>query len=263
MLHYTDTGKGTPIVLLHGFCEDSTLWDYHVDFLSQSFRVICIDLPGFGKNPALENETSIEKIAEEIRNTILSLELTKHIMIGHSLGGYITLAYAELYPQDLLGIGLFHSTAFADSEEKKINRNKAIDFITEHGVAVFAKNFISPLFNPSVRDNFTSEIAELVKIVANTPLSTVINVTKAMRDRKSKIDILKELNTPVLYIIGKSDTSVPLEMSLAQCHLPKNSTVHLYEKTGHMGMIERKVETALAMLGFCSLCVATGSNLIY
>lgn len=257
MLHYTDTGDGTTIVLLHGFCEDSSLWNYHVDFLSQSFRVVCIDLPGFGKNNELEQETSMESMAKEVKDTIEYIGIKKHILIGHSLGGYITLAYAELYSRALLGIGLFHSTAFADSEEKKINRNKSIDFISEHGVGVFAKNFISPLFNPSIRDNFTSEITDLVNIVANTPLSSVINVTKAMRDRKSRISVLKDLNVPVLYIIGKSDVALPLELSLEQCYLPKNSTVHFYEKTGHMGMIERKVETALALLGFCSVCVAT------
>lgn len=257
MLHYTDEGDGNTIVLLHGFCEDSSLWEYHADFLSQSFRVICIDLPGFGKDKGLEHETSMESMAKEVKNTIDYIGLKKFILIGHSLGGYITLAYAELYSRDLLGIGMFHSTAFADSEEKKMNRNKSIDFISEHGVGVFAKNFISPLFNPSIRENFTSEIKQLVNIVAKTPLSSVINVTKAMRDRKSREDILKKLDIPVLYIIGKSDVAVPLELSLAQCYLPKNSTVHFYEKTGHMGMIERKVETALAMLGFCSLCVAT------
>lgn len=257
MLHYTDTGDGVTIVLLHGFCEDSSLWNYHVEFLSKSFRVICIDLPGFGQNKALENDTTIELMTQKVYETISYIGIKKHILIGHSLGGYITLAYAELYSRRLLGVGLFHSTAFADSEEKKINRNKSIDFISEHGVSVFAKNFISPLFNPSVRENFTNEITNLVNIVTKTPLSSVVNVTKAMRDRKPRVEVLKELNIPVLYIIGNSDTAIPLEQSLEQCYLPKNSIVHFYEKTGHMGMIERKTETALAMLSFSSLCVAT------
>ena len=256
MLHYTESGNGVSVVLLHGFCEDSSLWHYHKNFLAQSFRVICIDLPGFGKNTALDCETSIELMTKEVKQTINTLNLDQHIIIGHSLGGYLALAYAELYPKDILGIGLFHSTALADSEEKKINRNKVIDFITEYGVTVFAKNFVAPLFNPSVRNNFIKEINELITIVTNTPLSTVINVTKAMRDRKSRINVIKQISKPVLYIIGKSDTAIPLEHSLEQCYLPKNSTVHFYEKTGHMGMIERKTETALAVLSFCSLCVA-------
>ncbi|MFL5728399.1 MAG: alpha/beta fold hydrolase, partial [Cytophagaceae bacterium] len=129
MLHYTESGRGKTIVLVHGFCESQEIWKKTQAALSAHYRVICPDLPGFGKSPLKVKDISIAYYAEMIKELLAFLNVEKCCMIGHSLGGYITLAFAEKYSAMLSSFGLFHSTAFADSPEKKENRNKTIQFI--------------------------------------------------------------------------------------------------------------------------------------
>ncbi len=254
MLEYNDSGHGFPLVLLHGFCEDRTLWKYCEKELARHYRVITPDLPGFGESRLEETTVSMEYFSEQLKSLLDNLKINKCVMIGHSLGGYIMLAFAEKYENYLTGIGMFHSTAFADSEEKKENRNKTIAFIEKHGVPMFAESFVAPLFSLRNRDLFKTEIKELIQTAAATSEVGVIETTKAMRDRKDRIEVLKNANVPVLFVVGKLDGAVPLEKSLEQCYLPKHSIVHFLEGTGHMGMIERKQETITILQHFAAFC---------
>jgi pimeloyl-ACP methyl ester carboxylesterase len=255
MLEYNDTGHGFPLVLLHGFCESRSLWKYCEKELSAHYRVISPDLPGFGESRLEDSNISIEYFAEKIKYLLDELKIEKCIMIGHSLGGYITLAFAEKYELRLKGIGMFHSTAFADTEEKKENRNKTIEFIRKHGVPMFAQSFVPPLFSLRNRELLKIEIQELIEISSSSSEAGVIETTKAMRDRKDRVHVLKAVNFPVLYVVGKKDGSVPLEKSLEQCYLPKHSIVHFLENAGHMGMIENKPETIKILHNFTDFCI--------
>jgi pimeloyl-ACP methyl ester carboxylesterase len=254
MLEYNDSGNGFPLLLLHGFCENRTVWKYCEKELATHYRVIIPDLPGFGESRLEETEVSMEYFAEQVRKLLDDLKIEKCIMIGHSLGGYVTLAFAEKYESHLTGMGMFHSTAFADAEEKKENRNKTIEFIQKHGVPEFAESFVPPLFSLKNKDLFKPEIKELTFAAAASSEQGVIETTKAMRDRKDRTEVLKSVNIPVLFVAGKLDGVIPLEKSLQQCHLPKHSIVHFLEGTGHMGMIEKKQETIKILIHFAAFC---------
>ena len=175
-------------------------------------------------------------------------------MIGHSLGGYVGLAFAEKYEHYLAGMGLFHSTAFADTEDKKENRLKAIEFIERHGVKVFAESFVAPLFSLKNRDLFKTEIKELTEVAAAASEIGVVETTKAMRNRPDRIAVLKNCAVPILFVVGKLDGVITLDKSLEQCHVPKHSIVHFLEGVGHMGMIENKAETLKIMSSFAHYC---------
>ena len=159
-----------------------------------------------------------------------------------------------MFPEKLNGIGLFHSTAYADTEEKKINRDKTIIFIEENGVDVFASAFVPPLFNVDSRNRCSEEIATITKVAKNTDPLAVIETSKAMRDRVDRSGVMAHLNIPVLYIIGKEDNAIPLEISMQQCSLPNDSVVHVLEGCGHMGMVEKKRETIKAIDNFVAYC---------
>jgi pimeloyl-ACP methyl ester carboxylesterase len=255
MLEYNDTSHGFPLILIHGFCESRELWKYSEKDLAMHFRVIVPDLPGFGESRLEESEVSMEYFAEQIKLLLDSLSIEKCIMIGHSLGGYVTLAFAEKHESYLSGMGLFHSTAFADSEEKKENRNKTLDFIQKHGVSLFAESFVPPLFSLGSKGRLKTEIKELIHTAAASSEQGVIETTKAMRDRKDRTNVLKNVDIPVLFIVGKLDGAVPMEKTLEQCHLPKHSIVHFLEGVGHMGMIENKVESVKILINFADFCV--------
>jgi len=175
-------------------------------------------------------------------------------MIGHSLGGYVGLAFAEKYPDKLKGLGMFHSTAFADSEEKKQNRDKTMSFIERNGVDLFAKSFVQPLFCKHRKETFAQEIAEAQEVVRQTPITTILKATAAMKARPDRTHVLKNADYPILYIIGEQDLAVPLEQSKAQCHIPKKSIVHILKNVGHMGMIEEKEKSVDIIAAFAKLC---------
>lgn len=162
------------------------------------------------------------------------------VLIGHSMGGYITLAFAEKYPGWLRAFGLFHSTAFADSEEKKETRKKGIRFIEEHGGAEFLKTATPNLYAPRTKEQHPEWIAEHLATVHNFSVSNLVSYYKAMMERPDRTAVLKGSNVPVLFVLGQHDVAVPLQDGLKQCYIPQLSYIHLLENAGHMGMIEEK-----------------------
>jgi pimeloyl-ACP methyl ester carboxylesterase len=157
-------------------------------------------------------------------------------MIGHSMGGYITLAFAEKYGQMLSGIGLFHSSAFADDTAKKDTRRKAIGFIQENGSDAFLKTSIPGLFADTIKHN--AAIAALVEKGKQFSPQALIQYYEAMINRPDRTEVLTSANFPVLFILGENDKAVPFDQGLKQSHLPNESHVTILRESAHMGMIE-------------------------
>ena len=255
-IFYRTVGEGKTVVLIHGFGEDSDIWDYQVNFLKNHFHIILPDIPGSGRSEMVP-DANIETYAEII-NAILENERasaclpeTERItIIGHSMGGYITLAFAEEYPEQLNSFGLFHSTAFADSEEKKQIRTKAIDFINEKGSHVFLKTSTLGLFTNSFAEQHPERINELIEKGKRFSAEVLVQYYEAMIARPDRTNILKTFSKPILFIIGEHDMAIPLESSLQQCYLPIQSHVTLLEKSAHMGMWEETEKCNQVLLDF-------------
>ncbi len=244
-----------PLVLLHGYCEDRTLWHQMATSLSKNHTVICPDLPGFGEStPFAQESFSIDDFAEELHRLLEESGITQCVMIGHSMGGYVGLAFAEKYPEMLAGFGLFHSTAFADSDEKQETRTKAIRLIQEHGTAKFVEGLFPSLFAQGTQTPHRTQLDALVQKASTIPSITAAATMEAMRERPSRLHILQELSVPVLYIVGQQDTTVPVAQSLQECFLAKDSTLVALENAGHMGMIEAHDVTAKRIDEFMRYC---------
>ena len=243
-------GSGKVLVFLHGFCESKEIWDTFTQPLVDQYRVVAIDLPGFGKNTAPRPTYTMEEAATYVYKVLKELEIDKCVLVGHSMGGYTALAFAEKYNKMLSGLCLFHSSALPDSKDKKAIRTKTIKFITKNGLSVYMDAFVAPLFSPANRKFYSKEIKMLTNIGKNTPQEAVIGAVKGMRDRKKRIKVLKDARYPVLFIAGKDDQAVTLEQTLEQCHLPANATTLFLAKTGHMGMFEKPLETRTALRHF-------------
>ena len=253
-IFYNDTGEGFPVVFLHGFCETSDIWSGIQSQLSKHFRIITIDLPGFGGSPILNYSFELEDVAKEIKSFLDSIHLTKYVLIGHSLGGYITLAFSKLYNDQLSGIGLFHSSVFEDEIEKKENRTKLMEFIRANGVRTFVKTFIPSLFYKENANALRDVIRNLKISAEKTQAESVIEYARAMRDRPGSEEFLEKFQKPVMFIIGEEDPSVPLRKSLQQITMPENSHVLRLAETGHMGMFEKPDETVNFIEGFLNFC---------
>ena len=171
-------------------------------------------------------------------------------MIGHSMGGYITLAFAEKYPELLSAFGLFHSTAFPDSEEKKINRRKSIEFIKEHGAFEFLRTTSPNLFSAISTNRMKSEIDEFINGLNKFSADSLIAYYEAMMQRPDRVSVLEKTNLPVLFITGQYDNPAPMNDVLKQCHLPERSFIYILTESGHMGTMEEPAKSNKAFEEF-------------
>ena len=229
------------IVFLHGFGEDHSIFDLQIDSLKSSYNVFAPDLPGSGllNNHVWENGTeTIEWMADWVYEQLKAKNITKCIMLGHSMGGYIMLAFAAKYPSILSGFGLLHSTAFADNDAKKETRGKAILFMQEKGGYTFLKTAIPGLFAPGFSANFPGVVQHLVDKASNFQLNSLVAYYRAMIARPDRTEVLKAAAVPVLMVAGTDDQAVPLADLLIQSSLPPICHFHVLPNVGHMGMVE-------------------------
>ncbi|WP_224999379.1 alpha/beta fold hydrolase [Cesiribacter sp. SM1] len=243
---YAESGNkpdNLPLVLLHGFCETHRLWDQFRQALGEETWILCPDLPGFGRSTSLPAGFTLSEVAHRLAGWLEQLQISKCILIGHSLGGYVALAMLEHHPQLVAGIGLFHSTAYADSPQKRRSRNNVIDFVEKHGVEVFATSFVPQLFYHTNRKQLKEQIEVVVADAAATPEHTLISYTRAMQQRPNRLPVLEKWGGPTLYIIGEKDTSVSLEDSLQQLESLPQADAHILHDTGHMGMLEQEEQS--------------------
>ncbi len=249
MIAYNDNGYGQAVILLHGFCETKEMWRAFEKELSTHYRVLSPDLPGFGESRWLEDDLSLPQVASSLVDWMEELSLETPIIIGHSLGGYVALEIARLSP-DLRGIGLFHSTAYPDDEEKRGVRDRTIVFVQKHGVTKFVDSFVPQLFPEERREELSEKISALLEIARTTPQETLLAYTKAMKKRESSIEVLKALTCPKLMIAGTLDTSVKIDDARKQAEVCKIDHFHELPATGHMGMFEREAETLAIVSDF-------------
>lgn len=228
------TGNGPSVLLIHGFGEDHRVWDGIAPELENQYSLIIPDLPGTGNSPAIL-DMSIEGLAEALLPLLPSEPIA---VIGHSMGGYIALALLEKYPERLNSLGLFHSTSYADTEEKKAARRKSIEFIKQYGAFEFLKTSIPNLFSPLSKQKMSKEIDDFIGQQCNSLPETLVSYYEAMINRPDRRQLLKECRIPVLFLLGKYDVAVPFSDGLAQCHLPGISYLHILRRSGHMGMME-------------------------
>ena len=246
-ISYSDTGKGSAIVLLHGFLENQTMWQNLVPELSKKYRVITIDLLGHGESGCLGYVHSMEENTEVVRAVLSKLRIRKAIFVGHSMGGYVALAFAEMYPTNVKGLVLQNSTSKADSEERKANRDRAIKAVKKDYVG-FVRLSIANLFSPDNRERLIDEI-EKVKIEAlNTPLQGVVASLEGMKIRKDREVLLHLTPYPKMLILGEKDPVLIYENALEQIENTKVKLVTFPD--GHMSHIENKNELKKTLLEF-------------
>jgi pimeloyl-ACP methyl ester carboxylesterase len=255
-IFYRTVGNGKPVILMHGFAEDGDIWKNQIEFLKTHCYLIIPDLPGSGKSEMI-NDMSIEGMAELIKE-IINLEVPDSSpfgggwvgAVGHSMGGYISLAFAEKYPQMLSSVALVHSSAFADSDEKKANRLKSIEFVKKNGAFEFLKAVITDLFTETWAAANAEIIDQLIEKSKAFSDEAIIRYYLAMINRPDRTAVLKNFDKPIMFIIGQHDKAVPFDQSMQQCYLPNQSQVHILRNSAHMGMLEEAGKVNSALLQF-------------
>lgn len=244
---YTDTGKGTALVLLHGFLENKTMWHDLMPALLKKYRIITVDLLGHGQTESLGYVHTMEDNADLVHEVLSELRIRKAILIGHSMGGYVALAFAELYPETIKGLVLLNSTSRPDSLERIANRDRAITAVKKDHTS-FVRLSIANLFSPDNRDKLSNEI-EKVKIEAlKTPLQGIVASLEGMKIRKDREVLLHLARYPILLILGRKDPILNYDETLEQ--IENTGIKQVTFPDGHMSPIENKDELAKVLIDF-------------
>ncbi|KUO65228.1 MAG: alpha/beta hydrolase [Lutibacter sp. BRH_c52] len=246
-VHFTSIGKGNAVILLHGFLENSAMWNEIANILSKRNRVICIDLLGHGQTGNLGYIHSMEDQANMVNTVLNHLRLRKYIFVGHSMGGYVALAFAKLFPESVKGLCLMNSTALPDSEEKKLSRDRAIKAIKKNH-KTFVRVAIPMLFSEKNREIYLKEIEQITQEALELSPQGIIAALEGMKIRKNQTSIYKTANFPIQMVIGKQDPALDYESLTSQT---KNTKVNVIEfPDGHMSHIENKNELTETLTSF-------------
>lgn len=242
-----------PLVLLHGFCEDHTVWDqWPVE--APGMSVLQIDLPGFGQSdpPA---SPGMDQYAHAVKAVLDALNISRCVLVGHSMGGYSALAFAGLYPERLCGMGLFHSHPFADTDEQQENRRRGLEMIDGGKKDLYVAQLFPKLFSVEYAEKMPETLNALIQ---NGQLQSPEGIKLAlagMQQRPDSSEVLKRLPVPVLIIAGRHDALIPYAGLMEVATLPTQCDLHLLTGAAHMGMFEAREMTAQMTRRFWQRCV--------
>lgn len=249
-LNYSDRGNGQVVVLIHGFCESLRIWDHIENELSRFARVLSVDLPGFGDSRLEGAEVSMEFFGDQILDLLNELGISNFSLVGHSLGGYVALAILERSMSRVDALVMFHSTAYADSDEKRANRDKMAGFISRNGVATFMDSFVGSLVAEPNRERCRTQIESLTNDGKRADQDAVLLTIEAMKNRPDRTAILGQFGGRVLWIIGQDDVAVPLGDSLKQSEIGNRTESLVLKNCGHLGMIEKPTTSLTRLIEF-------------
>ncbi|MET3537408.1 alpha/beta fold hydrolase [Chryseobacterium limigenitum] len=238
MLHFEKKGNGKEtLVLLHGFMENSFIWSDMEPHLSENFSLLKIDLPGHGKSDTYGEIHTVDLMADEVKKVLDHQKLEKVHLLGHSMGGYVSLAFAEKHPETLKSLTLFFSTYFPDDEEKKEQRIKSYRIIKD-AFSHYARAGIPNLFNPNERDILEGKIETALRVALATNNLGALACVKGMVERTDKKYVLENLEAKILVIAGKHDNAVKTDKTIK--NLPDKTNIKSYVlDCGHNGHWEK------------------------
>jgi len=238
-INYNTFGKGTSVVFLHGFLENSTIWRETISFFSNRYHCIVVDLLGHGDTECLGYIHTMEDMAKAVNAVLDHLGVSKATLIGHSMGGYVALAYIDLFENKVSGLVLLNSTSYADSKERKLNRTRAIDIVKRNPNA-YTSMAIANLFAEKNRSKYFNQIKNIKDQASKTKLQGIISALEGMKTRKDRSQTLKDLKEPKIILAGKYDPV--LEYSQTLIEAKESETDLIGFDGGHMSYIENKKE---------------------
>lgn len=223
------------------------MWQEYVTLFAEEYRVVTIDLLGHGESDSLGYVHSMEDNANAVHEVLEHLKIEKAIVAGHSMGGYVALALAELHPDSIKKLVLLNSTSKEDSAEKKLNRTRAIKAVKQNYVS-FVSLAVANLFSEDNRTRLAAEIEKTKVQALKTPLQGIVASLEGMKIRKDREALLRENLFPVLLVLGKKDPVLNYEENVTQI---KDTAITLVSfDDGHMSHIENKEELKVVLADF-------------
>ncbi len=251
-IFYKTYGKnlGYTLVFLHGYLESSEVWEEFAKLFDDEYHVVCIDLPGHGKSAIATENQSMEQMAKSVIAVCDELSIPSFHLVGHSMGGYVAMELMQQYPDRLNSAVLLHSHCYADSEEKKKNREREIDLVRNGKKELIINTSIPKLFGDENLEVFSDAIENSLRIAHQTTGPGIVAALQAMKSRPDRSSTLAQTSLPVLLVGGAKDNLIPFKMMEQMKALSPTIRLVCLEKSGHMGFIEEKDEAAKELKGF-------------
>ena len=239
-IYYSDSGNGHPVVLLHGYLESSEVWNGFQEKLAKKFRVISVDLPGHGQSDVFGESHQMEFMASVIKELLDNLGLKKVFIAGHSLGGYVALAFLEYFPDSLSGYCLFHSHPLPDTPEAVEKRIREINIVRAGKKELIYPDNITKMFAQSNLNIFPEALNRSKEIASRIPGEGIIAVLNGMMTRPSRLSFMEEGRVACLWILGEMDNYIPCDFIQTKVKLPSNATIVVLKNSGHIGFVEEE-----------------------
>ncbi len=252
-IHYRLIGQGNCVVLLHGYLENLNIWDGFVDELSTQFKVLSFDLPQHGQSSCDSEVSSFELMAKSVNATLTHLNITKAFIVGHSMGGYLALAFAELFPKKTAGLCLFHSTPNADSTEKRMNRLEEVELVRNGKKILIVENGIPLRFAQKYLINNQYQLERAKEIALTIRDSEIIGSLMAMATRPDRNGVIEKATFPTMMIFGAMDNHIPLSTANTLAIKHKKTRMVILDNSGHMGFIEERDQAIKAIKSFLAV----------
>jgi pimeloyl-ACP methyl ester carboxylesterase len=252
-IHYKLLGQGNCVVLIHGYLENLDIWNGFADQLSKHCKVLMLDLPQHGKSNCDEEVNSMEQLAESVNATLSHLNIPKAMIVGHSMGGYLALAFAELFPKKIAGLCLFHSTPNADSFEKKQARMKEVEQVINGEKSLIIENGILLRFAEKNILTLHPELERAKNIALTVRDKGIIGTLKAMASRPDRNRVIENSSFPTLMIFGAMDHHIPMTIANELAAKHKKTRTVILDNSGHMGFIEEKDQALNAIKSFLAV----------
>ena len=249
-IHFYDKGEGDTIVLVHGYLESAEIWNSLAAKLSEKFRIISVDLPGHGFSDIYGKSNSMEFMAGVIKELLDQLGIGKVFLTGHSLGGYVALAFLELYPERLTGYCLFHSHPFADFPEAIEKRKREIKIVTAGKKDLMYPDNVTRMFADENLNKFSEALLQSREIASRISAAGIIGVLKGMIKRPSRLLFMEEGRVPCLWVLGLMDNYIPCDAIQKKINLPANAEVVILKNSGHLGFIEEEERSVEVLTDF-------------
>lgn len=243
-LAFERRGHGLPLVLIHGYPLDHTIWEKVAPLLEKDFDLILPDMRGFGQSSEVESTYTVADLASDVAGLLDHLKVGRAFVAGHSMGGYVALAFARAYPQRLAGLGLISSQVLSDSADGKAGRYKTAAAVAENGASLVAEA-MSPKLSADVRVQLFAR-----ELIGRQKTAGVIGALKAMAERPDSTDLLKILKVPMLIVHGGADALIPLERGREMMKIASGAHYVELSGLGHMAMMENPQAVADALKSF-------------
>lgn len=239
-ISYYDSGKGeTTIIFIHGFPFDKSSWDFQLEALKDSFRVIAYDIRGFGHSSSGEREFSIDLFADDLISIMDALKINNAVICGLSMGGYIALNAVSRFPQRFRKLILSDTQCSDDSPEAKEKRYKTIELLNNGGLKQWVTAFEKSLFIESTFEKKENDVKNVRSVMMTNPVFTLVSSLKALAERRETCSILSKITIPTLILCGESDSITPPAKSQQLNKDIKSSVLKIIPDAGHLSNIEQ------------------------